>query len=113
MLLSPKPFQGPEGKALLKAARIVSLVLIAGLGSAFAGSGPRAKDMNREYNDAGKRASRAEKDFKQHLKEERAQCKHHRHTVACNDLKERQRIEKRQFKAGEKTVQGAEASRRG
>ncbi len=98
---------------MLKAARILSLVLIVGLGSAFAESGPKAQDMNHGYNGAGKPASRAEKNFKQHLKEERARCRHHRHTVACNDLKERQRIEKRQFKAGEKTVQGAEASTRG
>ena len=98
----------------MKAARLGSLVLLVGLGSAFAASGPKAKDMNSEYTDLGKQDSRAEKkNFKQHLKQQRADCRHHRHTVACNDLKERQRIEKRQFKAGEKTVQGVEASRRG
>jgi len=99
---------------MMKATRIVSLVLLVGLGSAFAGSGPKTKDMKNEYKDLGKQESKAEKkNFKQHLKQESADCKHHRHTVACNDLKERQRIEKRQFKAGEKTVQGVEASSRG
>jgi len=98
----------------MKAKRIVLLVLMVGLGSAFAGSRPQANNRNKEQRNSERQESNADKkDFKQHLKDERAECKHHRHTVACNDLKERQRIEKRQFKAGEKTVRGAEASSRG
>src|SRR5689334_12752153 len=97
-----------------KRIHIVSLVFLLGLAPLFAGGAPKANDTNSQRKDSHKEESKAEKkNFKQHLKEERAACKHHRHTVACNDLKERQRIEKRQFKAGEKTVQGAEASRRG
>lgn len=40
--------------------------------------------------------------FKQQLKDQRAGCRMNRKTVACNDLKERQKMEKRQFKAAEK-----------
>ncbi|HWC20553.1 MAG TPA: hypothetical protein VG498_26280 [Terriglobales bacterium] len=78
---------------------LMIMFLSVGLASA-SGSGPKTKSMHTDYKQADKQADKAEKkNFKQHLKAERAACKHHPHTVACNDIKERQRIEKRQFKA--------------
>ena len=99
----------------MRATPMLLLAFLAiGPGSAFAGSGPKTKALDHDHGKSEKQEYKsANKSFKQHLKEERAECKHHRHTVACNDLKERQRIEKRQFKTGERTVQGAEASKRG
>ena len=84
----------------MKPTRLLTVMfLCVGLASA-SGSSAKAKSMHNDYKRADKLADKAEKKtFKQHLKAERAACKHHPHTVACNDIKERQRIEKRQFKA--------------
>jgi len=78
----------------MSATRIsITLFLCVAAGSAFAGGEPNAGSTNLHADKAEKKA------FKQHLKEERAGCKHHRHTVACNELKEHQRIEKHEFKS--------------
>lgn len=89
---------------------LVVLFLSVGLNSAFADNGPKDNLIYKDY-EKDKHEEKAEKAaFKQRLKEERSGCKHHPHTVACNDLKERQRIEKRQFEAGQRPDQWAQNS---
>ena len=90
---------------------LIVLFLCVGFNSAFADNGPRANPIYKDRKNADKQRDKAEKAaLKQRLKEERAECKPHPHTVACNDLKERQRIEKRQFKAGQRSDQWAQNS---
>lgn len=87
------------------------LFLSVGLNSAFADNGPKASPLYTDPKSPDEQRDKAEKTaFRQQLKEERSECKHHPHTVACNDLKERQRIEKRQFKAGQRPDQWAQHS---
>ena len=89
---------------------LVVLFLSVGLNSALADNGPKANPIYKDHKN-DKHEEKAEKAaFKQRLKEQRAECKHHPHTVACNDLKERQRIQKRQFKAGQRPDQWAQNS---
>lgn len=89
---------------------LVVLFLSVGFNFAFADNGSKANPIYKEHKN-DKREEKAEKvAFKQRLKEERSECKRHPHTVACNDLKERQRIEKRQFKAGQRPDQWAQNS---
>ena len=83
----------------MKAVRILTvLVLAIGMNSILASGSEQSNSRHGEKHDA-----KLEKTaFKQQLKDQRAGCRLHPKTVACNDLKERQRMEKRQFKAAEK-----------
>lgn len=77
---------------------LIVLALSIGVNSALASSLEQPNSRGHEKRDA--KLEKAA--FKQQLKDQRAGCRLHPKTVACNDLKERQRMEKRQFKAAEK-----------
>ena len=92
----------------MKATRTLTVYLLSlGLAiSAFGGATTSATTAPKHAKFAQKQASQTEKQqeksekaaFKQHLKSERAACKANPNRVACHDLKQRQKMEKRDFK---------------
>ena len=80
---------------------LVTTFTTMGLASCAFGASEPKSDFKRE--DKAARAA-----FKQQLKDQRVDCRRHPHTVACNDLKERQKMEKRQFRTAEKAAKAGD-----
>jgi len=100
----------------MKATRTLTVCLlslglaISAFGSGTSGKAPKqAKFAHKQAKKANKQEDKSEKAaFKQQLKNEHAACKANPHSAACHDLKQRQKMEERDFKAEEKAEKRAD-----